>query len=102
MRKLFSTFATLLITLVSVQLWAPAAMAQANTTIFGDVRIVGEHNEIVPQEVTLILRRVPDGEVGRQMVSSRGRYRFTSLKEGEYEILVEANGKEIGRVSEIR
>jgi tetratricopeptide (TPR) repeat protein len=102
MRKLFSTFATLLLTLVAVQLWAPAAMAQGNLTIFGDVRVVGEHNEIVPQEVTLILRRVPDGEVGRQIVSSRGRYRFTSLKEGEYEILVEVDGKEIGRLSQIR
>lgn len=102
MRKLFSTFATLLLTLVALQLFASAAMAQGNLTIFGDVRVVGDHNEIVPQEVTLILRRVPDGEVSRQMVSSRGRYRFTSLKEGEYEILVEVDGKEIGRLSQIR
>ncbi len=102
MRREFSTFATLLLILVVVQLWAPAAMAQGNLTIFGDVRVVGEHNEVVPKEVTLILRRVPDGEVGRQMVSSRARYRFTSLREGEYEILAEVDGKEIGRLTQIR
>jgi tetratricopeptide (TPR) repeat protein len=102
MRKEFSLFATLLLILVAAGLWTPAAMAQGNLTIFGDVRIVGEHNEVVAQEVTLILRRVPDGEVGRQMVSSRGRYRFTSLKEGEYEIIAEVNGKEIGRLTQIR
>jgi tetratricopeptide (TPR) repeat protein len=52
--------------------------------------------------VLLILRRVPEGEVGRQYVSSRGRYRFTNLREGEYEIVAEAEGKEIGRLTQIR
>jgi tetratricopeptide (TPR) repeat protein len=77
------------------------AAAQGGQTIFGDVRVTGSHNEVVPKDVTLILRKVPDGEVGRQTISSRGRYRFTNLKLGEYEIVVEANGKEIGRVSQI-
>lgn len=102
MRKVISTFITLLLVLVALQLCAPAAIAQGGFTIFGDVRVVGDHNEVVPKEVILILRRVPDGEVGRQMVSSRGRYRFTNLKAGEYEILAEVNGKEIGRVTQIR
>ena len=61
MRKEFSTFATLVLIFVVAQLCATPAMAQANTTIFGDVRIVGDHNEVVSREVTLILRRVPDG-----------------------------------------
>jgi tetratricopeptide (TPR) repeat protein len=79
-----------------------AVMAQGGFTIFGDVRVTSDHNVVVPKEVTLILRRVTDGEVGRQSVSSRGRYRFTNLKEGEYEIVAEADGKEIGRVTQIR
>ncbi|HET9528184.1 MAG TPA: tetratricopeptide repeat protein [Pyrinomonadaceae bacterium] len=102
MRKEFSIFVTLLLILVAAQLRAPEAMAQGNQTIFGDVRIVGEHNEVVPQEVMLVLRRVTDGEVGRQVVSSRARYRFTNLKEGEYEIIAEVAGKEIGRLTQIR
>jgi tetratricopeptide (TPR) repeat protein len=77
------------------------ALAQGGQTLFGDVRITGENNEVVLKDVTLILRKVPDGEVGRQTVSSRGRYRFTNLKVGEYEIAIEADGKEIGRLQQI-
>ncbi len=75
--------------------------AQGGQTLFGDVRITGENNEVVLKEVTLILRKVPDGEIGRQTVSSRGRYRFTNLNPGEYEIAIEADGKEIGRLQQI-
>jgi tetratricopeptide (TPR) repeat protein len=79
-----------------------AVHAQGGATLFGDVRVTAENsNVLVPQEVTLILRRAPDGEVGRQMVSSRGRYRFTNLKTGDYEIVVEVDGKEIGRLQQI-
>ena len=39
--------------------------------------------------------------MGRQTVSSRGRYRFNNLKTGEYEIVVEVDGKEIGRVQQL-
>lgn len=101
MQNRITTFITLLLALVVIQLCASSAMAQG-LVIFGDVRVISENNSVVPQEVTLILRRVPDGEVSRQMVSSRGRYRFSSLKEGEYEIVVEVDGKEIGRWSQIR
>lgn len=87
--------------IVAISLRA-TVMAQGGLTIFGDVRITSDDGVVVPKEVTLILRRAPDGEVGRQMVSSRGRYRFTNLKEGEYEIVAESNGKEIGRLQQIR
>jgi tetratricopeptide (TPR) repeat protein len=97
MRRL--TFLSLLLVLFGVV--TSTALAQGGQTLFGDVRITTEDNTLVPQEVTLILRRVPDGEVGRQTISSRGRYRFTNLIAGDYEIVVEANGKEIGRVQQI-
>jgi|KBSSwiStaDraftv2_1062776.scaffolds.fasta_scaffold24558_2 tetratricopeptide (TPR) repeat protein len=102
MQKKVIPFITLILVLAGIQLFAPSAMAQGSLTIFGDVRITSDGNTIVPKDVLLLLRRVPDGEVGRQMVSSRGRYRFTNLKEGEYEIIAEAEGKEIGRLSQIR
>ena len=76
-------------------------LAQSGQSLFGDVRVTAENNTVVPKEVTLILRLVPDGEVGRQTVSSRGRYRFNNLKAGEYEIVIEADGKEIGRLQTI-
>lgn len=87
--------------LVGVALCVPSVAAQGGRTLFGDVRITGEDNNIVPKEVTLILRRTSEGEVGRQTISSRGRYRFTNLPNGEYEIVVESDGKEIGRMSPI-
>jgi tetratricopeptide (TPR) repeat protein len=97
MRRLI--FLSLLLVLFSVG--TTGAFAQGGQTLFGDVRISTEDNTLVPEEVTLILRRAPDGEVGRQTISSRGRYRFTNLNPGDYEIVVEVNGKEIGRVQQI-
>jgi len=87
--------------LVFISFGTKSAFAQGGQTLFGDVRISTEDNTLVPEEVTLILRRAPDGEVGRQTISSRGRYRFTNLIPGDYEIVVEANGKEIGRIQQI-
>ncbi len=87
--------------IIAAHLSAANVLAQGGQTLFGDVRVTGENNNVVPKEVTLILRRVPEGEIGRQVVSSRGRFRFTNLKVGEYEVLIEVNGKEIGRVQQI-
>ena len=81
---------------------ASIVFAQGGQTLFGDVRVTAENSGVsVPQEVTLILRRVTEGEVGRQTVSSRGRYRFTNLKTGEYEIIVEVDNNEIGRLQQV-
>ena len=90
-----------LCTLVSLCL-SVSAFSQGGQTLFGDVRVTAEDSGVVvPQEVTLILRRVTEGEVGRQTVSSRGRYRFTNLKVGDYEIVVEVEGKEVGRLQQV-
>jgi tetratricopeptide (TPR) repeat protein len=102
MQKKSISYVTLFVVLVAIQICAPSVMAQGSLTIFGDVRITSDGNTVVPKEVLLVLRRVPDGELARQYVSSRGRYRFTNLKEGEYEIIAEAEGKEIGRLTQIR
>jgi len=82
-------------------LFAQSAAAQGGRTLFGDVRVTGDNDNLIPKEVTIILRKVPDGELARQTVSSRGRYRFTNLAIGEYELVIESDGKEIGRMSPI-
>ncbi len=91
----------LLLILVVSQLFSGRAIAQGGLTLFGDVRVTSDNNVLVPKDVTLILRRASEGEIGRQTVSSRGRYRFTNLKIGDYEIIVEVDGKEIGRLQQI-
>jgi len=102
MIKNWSSRLALILVLAAIHWCGGLAFGQGSLTIFGDVRVIGENNVVVPKEVLLVLRRVAEGEVGRQMVSSRGRYRFTNLREGEYEILVEVDGKEIGRLGQIR
>lgn len=92
---------SLLFALLLTPVFAGKVMAQGGQTLFGDVRVTTDNNTVVPKEVTLILRKVPDGEINRQTVSSRGRYRFTNLQMGEYEIVIEVDAKEIGRVSPI-
>jgi tetratricopeptide (TPR) repeat protein len=87
--------------ILSAALFVSSVAAQGGRTLFGDVRITGEDNNLIPKEVTIILRMVPDGELSRQVVSSRGRYRFTNLALGEYELVIEADGREIGRMSPI-
>ena len=85
---------------LSFALWVNV-FAQGGQTLFGDVRVTAEDSLVaVPQEVTLILRRAIEGEIGRQTVSSRGRYRFTNLKTGDYEIIAEVGGKEVVRYDE--
>ena len=101
MRRQRVRLLSLVLVLSATGLLSAKVLAQGGQTLFGDIRVTAENNTVVPKEVTLILRRVPDGEVGRQTVSSRGRYRFTNLKIGEYEILIEVDGKEIGRLQTI-
>jgi tetratricopeptide (TPR) repeat protein len=102
MRTSWSSQFTLILVLAAIHTCSGLAFAQQGLSIFGDVRVTSDSEAVVPKEVLLILRRVPDGEVARQWISSRGRYRFNNLKEGEYEILAEVDGKEIGRLSQIR
>jgi len=89
------------LTVLGAALFAQPAATQGGRTLFGDVRVTGENDNLLPMEVTIILRKVPDGELARQTVSSRGRYRFTNLAIGEYELVIEADGKEIARMSPI-
>jgi tetratricopeptide (TPR) repeat protein len=102
MRKNLPRLLTFILVLVAIHVCGGLAFAQQGLSIFGDVRVTSDNDAIVPKEVMLILRRVPDGEIARQSVSSRGRYRFNNLKEGEYEILAESDGKEVGRLTQIR
>lgn len=90
-----------IISLHTSQAFSIVPVVQGGQTLFGDVHITADSGAVVPVEVTLILRRVTEGEVGRQSVSSRGRYRFTNLKTGDYEIAVEVGGREIGKLQQI-
>lgn len=77
------------------------ALAQGGSyTLWGDVKITEATADThAPLSVTLVLHNVSEGrENGRQNVSGRGRYRFSGLRVGEYEIAVEnQEGEELTR-----
>jgi tetratricopeptide (TPR) repeat protein len=74
-------------------------LAQRGLSLFGDVKIDdSKSGTAAPSSVTLILYKDVGGEVGRQNVSNRSRYRFNNLITGEYEIAIEVEGNEIARM----
>ena len=90
-------------TLVLLLTVVPIALAQGNQVLFGDIRIRTKDGTAPNLSVTLVLYGTPQsaGEIERQTISNRGRYRFSNLKQGEYELAVEVDGNEIGRLRNI-
>ena len=79
-------------------LTAPPANAQGGQTLFGEVRIDETDKTIAPRSILVILYRDGGGEIGRQSVSNRSRYRFINLLKGEYQLGVEVDSNEIARL----
>lgn len=89
-----------LVFLVCLALPSPGRVLarQGNMTLWGDVKIDDSRADTpAPSSVTVLLYDQALKLIGRQNVSSRGRYRFTNLQRGEYEIVVEAEDREIAR-----
>ncbi len=75
------------------------AVAQNDYAIWGELRIrVSSPNQSAPSSATIVLSKVGTGEIGRQTISTGGRYRFTNLEIGDYDIQADVDGREIGRV----
>ncbi|HEX8707929.1 MAG TPA: tetratricopeptide repeat protein [Pyrinomonadaceae bacterium] len=65
--------------------------------IWGEVKITETTGE-AKASVTIALYKVGSGDVGRRSVSNGGRYRFTGLGPGDYDVVVEAETVEVTRV----
>lgn len=88
----------LLALLTLIGLMTTAAMSQTGYTLWGDVKIDDSKAESpAPSSLTIILYDQSTKIIGRQTISSRGRYRFTNLRAGEYDLAIETNGGEITR-----
>ena len=73
-------------------------LSQGGYTLWGDVKIDDSKTQQPgPSSVTVVLYDQSTKIVGRQTIGSRGRYRFTNLRGGEYDLAIEANGNEITR-----
>src|SRR5262245_7552521 len=89
---------TVLFVLIAFVTPSPA-MSQTGYTLWGDVKV--DDSKAVtpgPSSVTIVLYDRSTKVVGRVTVGNRGRYRFTNLRGGEYDLAVEANEAEITRV----
>ncbi|HET6976122.1 MAG TPA: tetratricopeptide repeat protein [Pyrinomonadaceae bacterium] len=82
-----------------VLMTALPVMGQSGYVLWGDVKIDDSKAEHAgPSSVTVVLYDQSTKIVGRQSIGSRGRYRFSNLRAGEYDVAIEANGGEITRV----
>ena len=88
-----------LLLVLMILMTALPVMSQSGYTLWGDVKIDDSKAEHAgPSSVTVVLYDQSTKIVGRQTIGSRGRYRFTNLRAGEYDIAIEANGGEITRL----
>jgi tetratricopeptide (TPR) repeat protein len=92
--------ACLALGLLALVLAASPVQAQGGQTLFGEVRIdsAAANNAGPSSSIVVVLYRDGDGEVGRQSVANRSRYRFINLHKGDYELAVEVDSVEIARV----
>lgn len=68
-------------------------------TLFGDLTVdEGQVEGLKPMSYDIILYTDGGRVVGRQTVSSKGRYRFTSVPNGNYDVVVELENQEVARL----
>jgi tetratricopeptide (TPR) repeat protein len=73
-------------------------MSQSGYTLWGDVKVDDSKAENPgPSSLTIVLYDQSTRIVGRQTIGGRGRYRFTNLRAGEYDIAIETTAGEITR-----
>src|ERR1044072_9621500 len=98
MRKTTHARAALLL-VIALALLCTVAAAQGGHTLFGDLHVEDSRAEGRRPIVFTVPLNTEDGIVTeRQTVSNGGRYRFLSLPNGVYYLVVEAEGTEVGRV----
>src|ERR1044071_7909716 len=88
-----------LLTMLLLTAFVTPAMSQSGYTLWGDVKIDDSKAASPgPSSVTIVLYDQSTRIVGRQTIGARGRYRFTNLRGGEYDLAVEANSGEVTRM----
>jgi len=84
---------------ISIFLAALLMMSQSGYTLWGDVKLDDSKAASPgPSSLTIVLYDQSLKIIGRQTIGSRGRYRFTGLRGGEYDLVIEANNNEITRL----
>ena len=85
---------------LSALMLSGTALAQAGfgSILFGDFKVEGDKPDTTrPHNFTIILYSSSGQVVGRQQINSGGRYRFDSVPNGEYDLVVELERSEVTR-----
>ncbi|HEX8117818.1 MAG TPA: tetratricopeptide repeat protein [Pyrinomonadaceae bacterium] len=78
---------------------APAAAQSGGHTLFGDLRVDESRAEgVKPISFDVLLYAEGGTLLSRQAVNNNSRYRFLNLQNGRYDLAVELEGEEIGRI----
>lgn len=90
---------TLILAVLFVALLSSVTQAQGNNVLYGDL-MVEEHSDggLKPINYFVILYNLGGLVLARQAVAPNGRYRFTNLADGEYDVAVEVENTEITRM----
>jgi len=64
-------------------------LAQTNGSIAGEVK---DEKQSVVTNATIIVRNVKTNDTRTAQTDNEGRYRFTGMRVGDYEVTVEARG----------
>ncbi|HKR60241.1 MAG TPA: tetratricopeptide repeat protein [Pyrinomonadaceae bacterium] len=88
-----------LLLLLAVPLPAVKGQGGSGHTLFGDLKVEDRSNESMkPISFDIILYSLGGLVVARQKVANGGRYRFNSLRSGEYNLAVEVDSVEVARL----
>ena len=78
---------------------APAAAQAGGHTLFGDLKVDESRAEgVKPISFEVALYTEGGTLLSRQTVNNNSRYRFLNLQNGRYDLAVEVEGEEIGRI----
>lgn len=98
LRRIFRYSSLLLILLgFSAVVSQRVAAQRGSQSLFGDIKIQDPTEGPAPK-VFIILYKDVGGEMGRQAIANGSQYRFSNLQEGDYQLAIEVNNEEIGRV----
>jgi tetratricopeptide (TPR) repeat protein len=93
---------SLLVCIAIVLAMQAAVVAQTGGghTLFGDLKV--DESQVAdskkPQTFHMVLYNLGGRVLARQMITSNGRFRFFDVLNGEYDIVVELEGREVARL----
>lgn len=96
--KLAISLALILMAIYSLLGTNASMQTGAGHTLYGDLTVDdGQVEGLKPMSFDIILYTDGGRVVGRQTVTSKGRYRFTSVPNGNYDVVVELENQEVAR-----